>query len=385
MTDWGPKNMKIPRILTYNRGALSVAFLCVLTLSTSRGQTTSQMAATNFIPTFGVRDVGLLPGFTQMTGAAINIEDDIVGTAYKRFDQDGHGIGGHAFLYHGGKLRDLGRSAATAINAVGKVLGYTLDSSGNSTPFSYQNGTFTTLPANAYALNDWGQILIQVPGAVEIREPDGTINSRPVSNASFVAWAINDLGQVIGRDFVNAPPDKSNPFGDFYNHVALVQPGGSDRTIARNGVSEYCFPTAMNFLGQAAGYNISIYYNPVYQSYFYDDGQAMLYRPDGKAIHLGNLLTKRVGGAPPASIATGINNFGVIVGSCYTPDHEVSRGFIYLNGTMYDLNALVNTTGKGLTIESASGINDLGQIVATAADAAGNEHAVILSVAIPDR
>ena len=45
---------------------------------------------------------------------------------------------------------------------------------------------------------------------------------------------------------------------------------------------------------------------------------------------------------------------------------------------MYDLNALVKTSENGLTIKSAHGINDLGQIVATATDAAGNEHAVIL-------
>jgi hypothetical protein len=47
---------------------------------------------------------------------------------------------------------------------------------------------------------------------------------------------------------------------------------------------------------------------------------------------------------------------------------------------MYDLNDLVNATAKGLTITTANGINDLGQIVGTANDAAGNEHAVILTV-----
>ena len=367
----------------YNQGTLSLVLLCLLTLSTSRGQTTNQIATTNGIPAYAVRDVGLLPGFKQMTGNAINIEGDIVGTAYKRFDVNGHLVGGHGFLCHRGKLTDLGPGAATAINALGEVLGYTLDSSGNSTPFSYQNGSFTALPANAYALNDLGQILIQVSGAVEIREPNGTIVSHAISNAFFVGWAINDLGQVIGRDFVNAPKDKSNPFGDFYNQVLLVQPGGGDRTIARNGVSEYCFPRAMNILGQAVGYNLNIYYNTVYQNYFYDSGHALLYNPDGKAIHLGNLFTERVSGVPPGSAAWGINSFGVIVGECYTANYQVSRGFVYLNGMMHDLNALVNRSANGLTIESADGINDLGQIVATATDRADSEHAVILTVAGP--
>ena len=56
------------------------------------------------------------------------------------------------------------------------------------------------------------------------------------------------------------------------------------------------------------------------------------------------------------------------------------KAFVYLKGTMYDLNTLVNSTGESLTITSASAINDLGQIVGTVVDAAGNDHAVILSV-----
>jgi probable HAF family extracellular repeat protein len=371
----------VNRSLNYQQGKLAIVFLCSLILSTSRGGTTSGTAADSGVPSYTVTDIGLLPGFTQMTGSAINIDGDIVGAAYTGLDMNGNGLGGHGFLYHRGKLTDLGPGAASAINARGVVLGYTLDSSGNSTPFSYQNGTFTQLPANAYALNDLGQILIQVTGAVEIRQPNGTILSHAINNGSlFVAWAINDLGWVIGRNFVNAPPTKRNAFGDFYNQVLLVRPSGSFRIIARNEVSEYCFPQAMNISGQAVGHNVNIYYNTVYQDFFYDEGDATLYNPDGKSVYLGNLLTEMDNGAPPGSIATAINNFGVIVGYCYTANNQVSRGFVYLNGTMYDLNALVKTSENGLTIKSAHGINDLRQIVATATDAAGNEHAVILTV-----
>jgi probable HAF family extracellular repeat protein len=370
----------LPCSRLHTKGGLGLVFLGVLTLSASRGQTTGQIAASTRLPAYTVTDVGLLPGFGQMIGSAINIEGDIVGTAYTGLDMNGNGLGGHGFLYQRGKLTDLGPGTATAINDRGEVLGYRLDSSGNSTPFSYQNGTFTTLPANAYALNDLGQILIQVTGAVEIREPNGTILSHPITNGSlFVAWAINDLGQVIGRNFVNAPPSKRNAFGDFYNQVLLVQPNGGFRIIARNGVSEYCFPQAMNNLGQAVGHNVNIYYNTVYQDFLYDEGDATLYNPDGKSVNLGNLLTEFDNGAPPGSIATGINDFGVIVGYCYTADNQVSRGFVYRSGTMYDLNSSVNSGENGLTIKSALGINDLGQIVATATNAAGNEHAVILT------
>jgi probable HAF family extracellular repeat protein len=200
-----------------------------------------------------------------------------------------------------------------------------------------------------------------------------------MNNDTFTADAINDVGQVIGRDFVNAFPGTTDD--DFFNNVILVQPGGtSSRIIATNGQDEYCFPHAMNILGQAVGQNFNLFVNTVLDDQFYDEGDAMLYNPDGNSVSLGNFLTEIDAGFPPGSDATGINSFGVIVGSCYTADSGVSRGFVYLNGTMYDLNDLVNATAKGLTITTANGINDLGQIVGTANDAAGNEHAVILTV-----
>src|ERR1700758_5551725 len=148
----------VNRSLNYQQGRLAIVFLCLLTLSASRGKTTSGMAVDASIPAYTVTDIGLLPGFTQMTGSGINIEGDIVGTAYTGFDVNGNLTGGHGFLYHGLKVIDLGPGAATVINGLGEVLGYSLDSSGKSTPFLYQNGSFTTLPANSYALNDLGQI-----------------------------------------------------------------------------------------------------------------------------------------------------------------------------------------------------------------------------------
>ena len=47
---------------------------------------------------------------------------------------------------------------------------------------------------------------------------------------------------------------------------------------------------------------------------------------------------------------------------------------------MYDLNTLVNSSGAAFKITSANGINDAGQILASATDTSGNEHTVILSV-----
>jgi len=59
---------------------------------------------------------------------------------------------------------------------------------------------------------------------------------------------------------------------------------------------------------------------------------------------------------------------------------SVNVGFVYLNGTMFDLNTLLNASGKGLTIASANNVNDFGQILATARNAAGVSTSVVLTV-----
>jgi probable HAF family extracellular repeat protein len=249
--------------------------------------------------------------------------------------------------------------------------------------FLYTNGKFTRLP-NTYAtdLNDLGQVLIYSDiGVAQIRQPNGEIVSYPIGDPNinlFGALALNDLGQVIGRDFVY--PYGSNDL-DFLNNVILVQPGGSYRIITNGGVDNYCFPVAMNILGQAVGHNYNLYWDNYYQSAFYDNGHAMLYNPDGQAVVLGNLFPGTTPeGTTSGSAAYGINSFGAIVGSCRSVFNGDERAFLYLNGTMYDINTLVNASGQGLTITEARGMNDLGQIVALAKDSAGNTHTVLLSV-----
>ena len=54
-------------------------------------------------------------------------------------------------------------------------------------------------------------------------------------------------------------------------------------------------------------------------------------------------------GRTSGSSANAINSFGVIVGSCQSVFDETDvRGFVYFNGTMYDLNTLVNSSGAAL-------------------------------------
>jgi probable HAF family extracellular repeat protein len=81
----------------------------------------------------------------------------------------------------------------------------------------------------------------------------------------------------------------------------------------------------------------------------------------------------------PVSGALGINDAGEIVGNSRTATSGFDTdGFLYANGTMYDLNNL--TTGDaGYVINSAVAINADGQIAADATTPSGQEHAVLLT------
>src|SRR3954452_15103647 len=61
------------------------------------------------------------------------------------------------------------------------------------------------------------------------------------------------------------------------------------------------------------------------------------------------------------SIARGINNSGQVVGFATNIDAS-SRAFLYSNGSMVDLNSLIDPS-LNITLQDAHAINDSGQIV----------------------
>jgi probable HAF family extracellular repeat protein len=62
------------------------------------------------------------------------------------------------------------------------------------------------------------------------------------------------------------------------------------------------------------------------------------------------------------SIASGINNYGQVVGYTLTANDAAEHAFLYSDGNMLDLNNLISPN-SGWTVVDAQGINDLGQIV----------------------
>jgi probable HAF family extracellular repeat protein len=73
-----------------------------------------------------------------------------------------------------------------------------------------------------------------------------------------------------------------------------------------------------------------------------------------------------------------INDSGEIVGWSSSNPNANSHGFLYLSGSMYDLNSLL-VNPSGLTIFDATAVNDNGLIAAEAVLSNGNQIAVLLT------
>jgi probable HAF family extracellular repeat protein len=169
-----------------------------------------------------------------------------------------------------------------------------------------------------------------------------------------VAFGINNQGQAVGYSgsciaATHAVVWKNN------TAVVLQDLGGTKSNIA----------FVINNRGQIAGKVRSA------------DGTtyvAALWQPDGTLTNLGILP------GDFAAFATGINNRGQVVGNNFDSDFNWSRGFIWQNGVMTDLNTLI-PADSNLFVISASNINDRGQISGMATvltgPHAGNIHAYL--------
>jgi probable HAF family extracellular repeat protein len=148
------------------------------------------------------------------------------------------------------------------------------------------------------------------------------------------AVAINNNGQVLGNCFQSA------------GRVAVVWTNGT--------------PTVLPTLGGVAGSGTAISSN----DQVVGTSETSTGAEDGFSWSNGTMTDLGSTFSPAA-----VNDSGMIVGGA----------FVYSNGTLQNLNNLI-PPGSGYQIQSATRINDNGQIVANAEDTAtGQTHALLLN------
>jgi probable HAF family extracellular repeat protein len=231
------------------------------------------------------------------------------------FDEDFYD---HTYLDHNGTITDIGtlggsKSVLTNVNDYGQVVGSSLTSGdAASHAFLWSNGTMSDL---------------------------GTLGGA-TSQANF----INNSGLAAGNSYIA---------GDQYQHAFFYKNGSmSDLgTLGGNVISA----SHMNENGQIVGTSTLLG----------DDNSHAFLWSNGSMTDLGTL-----GGSYISSQAIDINTSGQVVGACSTskilpfmlvPDSTTYRPFLYSNGTMIDINDLVDEPHA--PFQMASSIDDSGQIV----------------------
>ena len=245
-------------------------------------------------------------------------------------------------------------------------------------PFLWRDGQMSALPTvggnngQASAINNRGEAV----GFAETADADPTCPPSPAevpvlwdkgqahvlplvgTDPDGFAFGINDRGQAVGYSgncffATHAVVWKNN------TAVVLQDLGGTKSNVAY----------VINNLGQIAGKVRSA------------DGTtyvAALWQPDGTLTILGILPEDF------AAFATGINDRGQVVGNNFDSNFDWSHGFIWQNGVMTDLNALI-PADSNLFIISASNVNERGQISGMASVVSGPHmgeiHAYLLTPA----
>ncbi|HVO81895.1 MAG TPA: hypothetical protein VMT28_14260 [Terriglobales bacterium] len=302
----------------------------------------------------------------------------------------------HAVVWKNGKITDIGtfggtQSAAMALNDLGQVIGGALNNIDDPwsakfyggfgyiaypgttqlRAFVWQNGhkrdlgTLGGPDAFAYAINRFGQIAGEsytsdTPNdttGIPTIDPFLWTNGKMIDLGSlggtigFTVW-MNDWGQVVGV---------SNVYGDMTNHGFLWSFGKMIDLLPTSS-GQNSFGLWINDLGDVIG-SSTVSGEQLYHASLWSFG---------KATDLGTF------GDDACAEAFAINDFRQIVGysdpiSCQTS----GRAFLWQNGTMYDLNALVENPSD-LYLYVASYIDDRGEIVAQGVLPDGSVHTALL-------
>jgi probable HAF family extracellular repeat protein len=297
------------------------------------------------------------------------------------------------------------------INNAGQVIG-----NRNSGGYLYSGGVSRALPKGTYALdiNNNGAIAMQI-------DPDSYISVPPYSTQTDMgrwqacvvgqtyATGLNDSGTAVGIHNANT----SCPVPFFYHNGQMTALGTSSRPqwLAINNSNQIVgyvgnYPhravelingtlTDLDPANATAYDSEAMAINDAGQFIVNSDAAYCTKRlgpPSYKTItyvcrgtwypllYSGNTITSLGSLGPSGATATGINRWGDVVGTSQTSAGS-SHGFLYIGGSMTDINSFTILNASGWTIQQGYDINDVGQMVALAADSNGKLDVVVLSPA----
>lgn len=328
-------------------------------------------------PTYSLTDLGLLPGCTEAESIHINGRGDAIGVNLNNTGTEGA-------LYHNGKVINVAPTAAqsfaSGLNASSQVCGYEFNGS-TWVALTYKNGTSSTFSVPgatqtlAESLNNVGQTAGEYTPAntqgltdhVFIKQPNGTFSDLGQFGTTPSVLSINDQGRALIGTFDNVR-----------SHTFISRPGSTSMeeipSLIPNGSVS---PGQMNNFGVVVGNASRSADGSVFHAYAYYNGRIKdLGVPTGA----------------DDSAAWGINNLGQVVGGFTVLTKQIKNtqgqviktvlgfqhGFVDLDGTLRDVNGLLNQSGKGWVISECRGINDFDQVLADANFNGGPVHVVKL-------
>ncbi len=267
-------------------------------------------------------------------------------------------------------------TCANAINSAGDIVGQNIDVAASvSTAILWGTGGITDIGADlgaaastALDINDAGTVVGMA--APEVGFSDGFI-WEGAGRGLFVGTlegrqgganrSINNRGLVVGNSFFFGSPDQAHLVthseqGYASELISAPYPGiGVAGSVNDSGV-------IVGFANLKFGPHTAVIFTPGADTYFIDLGTL----PDAAS-----------------SEAADVNEHGVIVGSSGDhPEWTGSHAFVFMDGTMHDLNTLVvDAAGEWSELIQANAVNDAGEIVGYGRTKDGNISAFVL---VPD-